>query len=479
MALTFADTHNMIAYVNKSDASEGFEQILDFLNASVIHIDCLPNEEIFIELARMGYEKPSTKLTYLKKVNDVTRLQALVDKKKLIITEATIREVLRLDDAKSIDCLPNEEIFTELSRMGTSWNEFSSSMASAVMCLSSGMIVAQQADDVADEGAVGVDVDVDVVPTAIDEPFIPSPTPTTQPPPPSQELPFTSQIILTPPPSLIDIVCQALYLDDAESIDCLPNEEIFIELARMGDVGLQQAQDDDIINVATNDVANEIDDVVAEPTQPSPTLAITPPPPQELPSTSQVAPTPPPLPIAQPSSPPQQQQPSQPSQTTEISMDLLNTLGCIQIGGIIAEIDVDEDVILEKVDAKKDAKVAEKDAADDEPKPAELKEVIEVVTTAKLITEVVTTTTTITAAPITTATILAAPGAARKRKGVVIRDPEKTATPSTIVHFEPKSKDKGKGILVEEPKPLKKQAQIEQDKAYARELEAELHKNIN
>nr|GEV28467.1 uncharacterized mitochondrial protein AtMg00810-like [Tanacetum cinerariifolium] len=51
-------------------------------------------------------------------VNDVMRLQALVDRKKVIITEATIRDALRLDDAESIDFLPNEEIFTELSRMG-------------------------------------------------------------------------------------------------------------------------------------------------------------------------------------------------------------------------------------------------------------------------------------------------------------------------------------------------------------------------
>nr|GEY83963.1 retrovirus-related Pol polyprotein from transposon TNT 1-94 [Tanacetum cinerariifolium] len=41
----------------------------------------------------------------VKKVNDVTRLQALVDKKKVIITEATIRDALRLNDAKGIDCL--------------------------------------------------------------------------------------------------------------------------------------------------------------------------------------------------------------------------------------------------------------------------------------------------------------------------------------------------------------------------------------
>nr|GEW82488.1 hypothetical protein [Tanacetum cinerariifolium] len=72
------------------------------------------------------------------------------------------------------------------------------------------------------------------------------------------------------------------------------------------------------------------------------------------------------------------------------------------------------------------------------------------------------------AATITVATTLitAAPSVARRRKGVVIRDPEEIATPSIIIHFEPRSKDKGKGIMVEEPKPLKKHAQIEQDEAY-------------
>nr|GFA67653.1 hypothetical protein [Tanacetum cinerariifolium] len=50
--------------------------------------------------------------------NDVTRLEALVDKKKVVITEATIKDALRLDDAEGVDCLPNEEIFAELARMG-------------------------------------------------------------------------------------------------------------------------------------------------------------------------------------------------------------------------------------------------------------------------------------------------------------------------------------------------------------------------
>nr|GEV25535.1 ribonuclease H-like domain-containing protein [Tanacetum cinerariifolium] len=102
--------------------------------------------------------------------NDVTRMQALVDKKKVVVTEAAIRDVLRLDDAEGVDCLPNKNIFAELARMGyekpstkltfykaffssqwkffihtilqsisakrTSWNEFSSAMVSVVICLS-------------------------------------------------------------------------------------------------------------------------------------------------------------------------------------------------------------------------------------------------------------------------------------------------------------------------------------------------------
>nr|GEW11264.1 hypothetical protein [Tanacetum cinerariifolium] len=127
---------------------------------------------------------------------------ALIDRKKVIITEDTVQEALHLDDDASIDCLPNEEIFTNLARMGTAWknwNEFSSSMASVVICLATGrkfnfskyifdslvrnvdsssklymvgkgfsgvetplfkgIIVPQQAIDVANEVAVGVDVD--------------------------------------------------------------------------------------------------------------------------------------------------------------------------------------------------------------------------------------------------------------------------------------------------------------------------------
>nr|GEW83377.1 hypothetical protein [Tanacetum cinerariifolium]GEW83382.1 hypothetical protein [Tanacetum cinerariifolium] len=85
---------------------------------------------------------------------------------------------------------------------------------------------------------------------------------------------------------------------------------------------------------------------------------------------------------------------------------------------------------------------------DDEVEPAELQEVVEVVTTAKLITEVVTpASATITAAvprltTVAAPTLTTAPSAARRRKEVVIRDPEESARPSIIIHSEAKSKDK-------------------------------------
>ncbi|GJZ37480.1 hypothetical protein Tco_0583671 [Tanacetum coccineum] len=46
-------------------------------------------------------------------------IQALVDKKKVIITETSIRSDLHLEDANGTDCLPTATIFEELARMGT------------------------------------------------------------------------------------------------------------------------------------------------------------------------------------------------------------------------------------------------------------------------------------------------------------------------------------------------------------------------
>nr|GFB96415.1 hypothetical protein [Tanacetum cinerariifolium] len=54
----------------------------------------------------------------VKRSGDVTRLQALVDKKKITISEAVIQEILQLNDAEGVVCLSNEEIFAGLAQMG-------------------------------------------------------------------------------------------------------------------------------------------------------------------------------------------------------------------------------------------------------------------------------------------------------------------------------------------------------------------------
>nr|GEY40635.1 putative ribonuclease H-like domain-containing protein [Tanacetum cinerariifolium] len=315
-------------------------------------------------------------------VNDVTRLQALVDKKKVIITEATIRDALRLDDAEGIDCLPNEEIFVGLSRMGYEKSStkltFYKAFFSQQWRFLIHTILQCNVDDVpavvvAIEGAASVNVDD--VPVTVDEPSITSPTLPTQPPPPSQDIRSTSQVQPTPPPSSQQ---QPQPLQDAYiSMDLLHNLV-------------------DTCTTLTRRVENLEQDKIAQ------ALEIT-----KL------------------------------KQRVK-KLERRNKLK----GRMIADMDADVDVTLKDVvDIEKevdvDAKI--KESADDvEVEPAELQEVVEVVTTAKLITEVVT---------------------------AVIRDPEETATPSTIIHSEAKSKDKGKEILVEEPKPLKKQSQIKQDEA--------------
>nr|GFA53025.1 hypothetical protein [Tanacetum cinerariifolium] len=121
---------------------------------------------------------------------------------------------------------------------------------------------------------------------------------------------------------------------------------------------------------------------------------------------------------------------------------------------------------------------------------SEVQEVVEVVNAAKLITEVATTAASI---PIPAAEPVVAvvstpssavkpkvlkivPGAptvsTRKRKGVVIRDPEEELHDDTPAETQ-SAKDKGKGILVEDPKPMKKKDQLEMDAEYARKLQEE------
>nr|GEU72256.1 ribonuclease H-like domain-containing protein [Tanacetum cinerariifolium] len=127
----------------------------------------------------------------VKKSNDVTRIQALVDKKKVVVTEATIRDALHLDDAKGVDCLPNEEIFTTLARMG--YEKLSTKLTCYKFFFFSQCDAEEQGnDDTAAEEAVTVVDDVA-------DQSIQSPTPLTPPSEQPQDILSTSQVQSPPP----------------------------------------------------------------------------------------------------------------------------------------------------------------------------------------------------------------------------------------------------------------------------------------
>nr|GEX88558.1 copia protein [Tanacetum cinerariifolium] len=141
------------------------------------------------------------------------------------------------------------------------------------------------------------------------------------------------------------------------------------------------------------------------------------------------------------------------SQRIDTSKDIVMDDASNQ-GRMIDDLDKDDAVAL--MDDKEEEKKEEEDKEDE---PAEVQEEVDVVTTAKLITEVV------------IAAIRVATASTKRRKRMVIRDPEEESTTSSVIPADTKSKDKGKRIMVEDLKPLKKKQQVEMDEEYARKLD--------
>nr|GEZ05153.1 hypothetical protein [Tanacetum cinerariifolium] len=315
----------------------------------------------------------------------------------VVITEATIRDTLCLDDAEGVDCLPNEEIFAKLARMGyekpstkltfnkpffssqwkflihtilqslsakcTSWNEFSSTMASAVICLST-----DDVDDAAAQGADTVGKGDDVHETSIPSPTLPT-------------LPPKNLRIFHPHLNLLQEALDACatlagrvehieYDKVAQALEITKLKRRVKQLERGNKVKRIKSSDD----TDMEDTSNQ--------------------------------------------------------------------------GRMIDELDKDEEVVTTAS---------------------------ELVTAAS--TTIVAAEPQVPAATIITALVRVDVASTRRRKRVVIRDPEEEST--VIIPADTKSKDKGKGIMIEEPKPMKKKQQVEMDEEYAKKLHEDLNKDID
>ncbi|GKA42829.1 hypothetical protein Tco_0735489, partial [Tanacetum coccineum] len=93
MTLQFADTHNLVMFLAKPAGSEGFEQIVDFINAHTIKYALTVNPTIYTSCIEQFWDTVNAKT-----VNEEVQLQALVDGKKIIVTEASVRRDLQLND---------------------------------------------------------------------------------------------------------------------------------------------------------------------------------------------------------------------------------------------------------------------------------------------------------------------------------------------------------------------------------------------
>nr|GEW91439.1 hypothetical protein [Tanacetum cinerariifolium] len=199
MSSLFADTHHVVAILEKSDAAEGFEQIINFLSGSYIHYALTVNPHIYISCIKQFWNTAS-----VKRSDDVTRLQALVDRKNIVILEDVIREILQLDDAEGVNQVGDlsthttrfispaltQKVFANMIRVGKGFSGVETP-------LFKGMLAARQ---LVDEGIAEEQVQADDdVAAAVQENVAKDVADDAIPSPPSHEIPSPSHEQSSPP----------------------------------------------------------------------------------------------------------------------------------------------------------------------------------------------------------------------------------------------------------------------------------------
>ncbi|GJR88415.1 hypothetical protein Tco_0212426 [Tanacetum coccineum] len=137
--LEFYDKHNMVAYLVKSEGSEGFHEIIDFLTSSHIYYALTECPTLYISLIKQFWQTAALSTTE----DGVHAITATIDGRDKIITEASIRRHLKLQDSEGLTSLPNAEIFEQLARIGskkTDWDQFTSTIATVIICLATNRI---------------------------------------------------------------------------------------------------------------------------------------------------------------------------------------------------------------------------------------------------------------------------------------------------------------------------------------------------
>ncbi|GJR54310.1 putative ribonuclease H-like domain-containing protein [Tanacetum coccineum] len=164
--LRYSDKHNMVAFQKKPTKSVGFTEIVDFLKGTSLKYALTHNPIIYDSLVKQFWQTTTVRTL----ANRIQELVASIDNMEYTITEASVRSQLQLADATGISNLRDAKIFAGLATMGYNsdgtltfwkkhftlqwkllihtilhcmspisggWDQFSSNMANALICLSS------------------------------------------------------------------------------------------------------------------------------------------------------------------------------------------------------------------------------------------------------------------------------------------------------------------------------------------------------
>nr|GEX65862.1 hypothetical protein [Tanacetum cinerariifolium] len=103
----------MVACLERIDGNDEFHQIVDFFTTSPIHYALTVSPTVYA-----SYIKQFWAIAKSKTVNDVKKIHATVDGKTVVILELSVRSDLYFNDEDGITCLSNDEIFINLALMG-------------------------------------------------------------------------------------------------------------------------------------------------------------------------------------------------------------------------------------------------------------------------------------------------------------------------------------------------------------------------
>ncbi|GKC16377.1 hypothetical protein Tco_1013159 [Tanacetum coccineum] len=157
----------MAAYLEKTEENADFHQILDFLTSISINFALTVSPTIYAL-----YIEQFWNTACLKTINSEKQIHANVDGKAVVVSESSVRRDLHLNDEDGIACLTTNEIFENLALMGyepasdkltfykglfslqwkylihtilhclssksTSWDQFFTNLAFAIICLAKG-----------------------------------------------------------------------------------------------------------------------------------------------------------------------------------------------------------------------------------------------------------------------------------------------------------------------------------------------------